>query len=123
MNKVLLIGRLGQDARFENIGGTDCIIFSIATSEKYKDKQGNIQEVTEWHSCQKWNGTLKQAEILKKGTQIGIEGKITYTKKEDKFFTNIRVDKIELLSTLEKTQTQKEPESISVQEIKDDLPF
>lgn len=95
MNKAIIFGRVGQDPVKNN--GT--IKFSIATTEKYTDKQGDKQEVTQWHNCVSFG---KQAEILekyvKKGDQILIEGKITYNKHEDKIYTSIIINSFNFIS-------------------------
>jgi len=77
MNKVLLIGRLGKDPELKYTpAGAAVANFSLATSERWKDKEGNKQEKTEWHNIVAWN---KQAEVmgeyLRKGSLVFIEGK------------------------------------------------
>ena len=78
VNKVILVGRLGQDPILKDVGDQKVANFSVATSEKWKDKAGQQQERTEWHSIQVW-GKLAQlaAQYLKKGRQAYIEGKLT----------------------------------------------
>jgi len=78
VNKVILIGNLGSDPELRyTSGGVAVAKFSIATSEKFTDKQGATQERTEWHRVVAWR---KLAEVcgqyLKKGKQVYIEGKI-----------------------------------------------
>lgn len=82
INKVTLIGRLGNDPEVRRLeGGTAVSRFSLATSESYKDKEGNFQENTEWHNVIAWRDLAERAEkSLKKGTLIYVEGKITYRK-------------------------------------------
>lgn len=79
VNKVILIGRLGKDPELNRTpAGVAVANFSIATSEKFKDKNDQPQESTEWHSIVCWN---RQAEIahqyLKKGSEVYLEGKLT----------------------------------------------
>ena len=78
LNKVMLIGRLGKDPEvktFEN--GTKVAKVTLATSEKYKDKTGNLVENTEWHNLEIWGDLAKIAEqYLRKGKLIYVEGKI-----------------------------------------------
>jgi single-strand DNA-binding protein len=78
INKVILIGNLGQDpeVRFTQGGGA-VANFSIATSESWKDKNGQLQERTEWHRIVVW-GKLAElcGEYLKKGRQCYIEGRL-----------------------------------------------
>lgn len=79
VNKVILLGRLGKDVETRNLeSGNTVANFTLATSESYKNKNGEKVENTEWHNIVVWG---KQAEIaaryLKKGSQIYLEGKIT----------------------------------------------
>jgi single-strand DNA-binding protein len=80
VNKVILVGNLGADPEVRyTAGGTAVAKFSLATSEKYKDRQENMQERTSWHRVTAWG---KLAEIcgqyLTKGKQVYIEGKLQY---------------------------------------------
>ncbi len=78
INKVILIGNLGKDPEIKYLEGNIAKAnFSIATSEWYKDKQGNKVEQTEWHHIVLWRSMAESAEkMLKKGTQVYIEGKL-----------------------------------------------
>jgi len=86
INKVILVGNLGQDPevrRLEN--GVAVAKFSVATTEKYKDRNGEQQSQTEWHSVVVWRGLAEVAEkYLKKGRQVYVEGKLTHRKWQDK---------------------------------------
>lgn len=86
VNKVIILGRLGSDPELRNTdGGNSVCNFSVATSEKYTDKQGQAQEKTEWHRIVVWG---KLAEIcgqyLSKGRQAYIEGKLQTRKWQNK---------------------------------------
>lgn len=78
VNKVMLIGRLGRDPEtkwFE--GGRAMSALSIATSERQKDRDGNLRERTEWHRVVLWQQLAEIAEKhLKKGDRIYVEGKL-----------------------------------------------
>jgi len=78
VNKVILIGNLGKDPEikyFEN--NIAKVSFSLATTEYYKDKNGQKTEQTEWHNIVMWRGLAENAsKLLKKGSQIYLEGKI-----------------------------------------------
>ena len=80
MNKVVLLGRLGGDAELKvTQGGQAVSKFSLATSEKWKDKDGELQERTEWHRCVFWGDRAKKLnQYLTKGKQILVEGSIRY---------------------------------------------
>ena len=86
VNKVILIGNLGKDPEvrvFE--GGTKKAMFSLATAESFKDKNGNRQEKTEWHNVIFWGNLCDVIEkFLKKGDSVYVEGKITQRSYDDK---------------------------------------
>ena len=78
LNKVMLIGRLGRDPEIRYTqSGNAVASFSIATSEYWRDKQGQRQEKTEWHDIVAWDRLADQAQsYLKKGSMVYIEGKL-----------------------------------------------
>ena len=78
LNKVLLIGNLGKDPELKYTpAGVAVCNFSVATAEKWTDKDGNTQERTEWHNIEVWRRNAEvAAEYLKKGRQVFIEGKL-----------------------------------------------
>lgn len=82
INKVTLIGRLGNDPEIRHLeGGVAVARISLATNEYYKDKDGNLQESTEWHNVVMWRDLAERAEKqLKKGGLMYVEGKISYRK-------------------------------------------
>lgn len=85
LNKVILIGNLGDDPEVRHLeSGAVVAKFSLATNEKYKDKNGETQSITEWHDVIAWRGLAEIAEkYLKKGKQIYVEGKLTTRKWQD----------------------------------------
>ena len=87
INKVILIGNLGQDPESRTTpGGTTVTNIRIATSESWRDKQsGEMKENTEWHTVVMWNrlGEIA-AEYLRKGSQVYIEGRLQTRKWQDK---------------------------------------
>ncbi len=78
VNKVILIGNLGKDPELKYLEGNIARLnFSMATSEFHKDKNGNKIEQTEWHNIVLWRSMAESGEkMLKKGTQIYLEGKL-----------------------------------------------
>jgi single-strand DNA-binding protein len=87
INKVILIGNLGQDPETRSTpGGTTVTNIRVATSESWKDKQsGEMKEHTEWHTVVLWNRLGEVAgEYLKKGSQVYIEGRLQTRKWQDK---------------------------------------
>ncbi len=86
LNKAQIIGRLGQDPEIRYMPNGNAVAnISVATSEKWKDKQsGQSQEKTEWHRVVLFNKTAEVAgEYLRKGSQVYIEGKIQTKKWQD----------------------------------------
>jgi len=85
-NSVHLIGRLGMDPEattFDN--GKMKVRFSLATSESYRNANGEKVQETQWHNIVAWGGTAKVAsDYLKKGKEIALEGKLTNRSWEDK---------------------------------------
>ncbi|GAB7129410.1 single-stranded DNA-binding protein [Silvimonas sp. JCM 19000] len=105
LNKVLLIGNLGRDpeTRYLPSGGAVCN-FSIATTDRYKDKQGQQQEKTEWHNITMYNRLAEIAgQYLKKGSAVYIEGRLQTRKWQDKatgadrYTTEIIADQMQML--------------------------
>jgi single-strand DNA-binding protein len=86
LNRVELIGNLGKDPEVQTLeGGQTVVKFSLATSETYKDRQGNNHTETEWHSIVLWNSLAQlAAKYLKKGSMVYLEGKLKYRSYEDK---------------------------------------
>lgn len=88
VNKVILLGRLGKDPEVRNFqNGGKVVRFGLATSERYKDRDGNQQERTEWHDVEIFNDRLGEVaeKYLRKGSEVYIEGQIetqTYTDKD-----------------------------------------
>lgn len=86
LNKVMLIGNLGKDPEVKTLdNGAKIATFPLATSENYKDKDGNRQTRTEWHNLVLWRGLADIAEsYLHKGSQVFVEGRLSTRKWEDK---------------------------------------
>lgn len=78
LNKVMLIGRLGKDPELKYTqSGIAVVTFSIATSNHWKDSDGNKQEKTEWHNVKAWRGLAETCgNYLKKGSKVYLEGKL-----------------------------------------------
>ena len=101
VNKVILVGNLGRDPELKYTpNGTAMVNFTVATNEKWKDKEGKEQEATEWHRVVAF-GKLAEicGEYLHKGRQVYIEGKIrsrTFKDRDgnDKTLFEIRVDQM-----------------------------
>lgn len=85
VNKVILIGNLGSDPEIRYTQSGDAVAaLSVATSEKWKDSDGNWQENTDWHRVIAWKGLAERcSEHLKKGSKVYVEGKLEYRKWKD----------------------------------------
>jgi single-strand DNA-binding protein len=86
VNKVTLIGHVGQDPEVRKLeNGTPVGRFSLATNESYKDASGETKDITEWHNVVVWRNLAEIAEkILRKGSLVYVEGKVSYRKFTDK---------------------------------------
>ncbi len=86
INKVILIGNLGRDPEVRTLeSGTMVAKFPVATNERYRDKSGEWQTLTEWHDIVVWRGLAERAERdLKKGSLVYVEGKLTHRKYQDR---------------------------------------
>lgn len=132
LNKVQLIGNLGRDPELKyTSAGVAVATFSIATSDSWKDQEGNTQERTEWHNIVAWR---KLAEIcgewLKKGKRVYIEGKLqTRSYEKDgvkKYTTEIVADQLIMLDGAPKASAGGDAEAVSSDAApakEDDLPF
>jgi single-strand DNA-binding protein len=86
VNKVTLLGRLGKDPEVRNFqNGGKVVNFSVATSERYKDRDGNQQEKTEWHNVAIFNEKLGEIaeKYLRKGALVYLEGQLQTRKWQD----------------------------------------
>lgn len=116
INKVILIGNVGQDPEIRYTGdvnnGTKVATFRVATTERYRDRSGNLQEHTEWHSIVVWRNTADVVEkYVKKGTQVYIEGRLRSRSWDDqngnkRYVTEIVADTLQLLGRRPEGQQQ-----------------
>ena len=111
LNKVMLIGNVGKDpdVRYlennpQNPGNnTKVASFPLATSERYRDRNGELRENTEWHNIVVWRGNADVVEkYVRKGTQLYIEGKLRTRQWTDqtgnkRYTTEVVVDTLQLL--------------------------
>ena len=105
LNKVMLIGNLGKDPEVRyTTSGQGVASFSIATTEKYKNKSGDWEEKTEWHNIVLWGKLAEIAkDYLSKGKTVFIEGRLQTRKWQDKdgrdrYNTEIVGDRMQMLS-------------------------
>lgn len=146
VNKVILVGNLGKDPEVQYLDSNVGVAkFPLATSESYKDKEGNRVEQTEWHNIVAWRGLADVAEkYLKKGNRIYLEGKIKTRSWDDKetgakkYMTEIVADNFIMLDRKEDSNYSESSEAkasskesakvseggeTSSEEYADDLPF
>ena len=121
VNKVILVGNVGKDPETRYLeGGTVVSRFPLATSEVYRNRDGEKITNTEWHNIVVWRGLAEVAEkYVKKGTQLYIEGRIrsrSYTDKEGntRYTTDIIGDNMQMLGK-RSDETSGAPDSSDVQ--------
>ncbi len=108
VNKAILIGNVGKDPEIKEIGGAKLAKFSLATTDYWKDKDGQRQEKTQWHNITVWRGTAEVVEkYVGKGHKLYVEGKIEYREHDGKYYTDIVADKIQMLTKIDKTESVK----------------
>jgi single-strand DNA-binding protein len=134
VNKVILVGNLGADpeSRFTPTNA-QVVNFSIATSESWKDSNGEQQEKTEWHRIVMWRALAETAaKYLKKGSKVYIEGKLQTRSWDDqsgqkRYTTEVVAHSMEMLDSRrddsQDSQEQYEPAVSGGNSPDDDLPF
>lgn len=110
LNKVMLIGNVGRDPEVRYLEGNNpgaqgrkVATFTLATTERFRDRSGETRENTEWHNIVAWGQPADVCErFVRKGTQLYIEGRLRtrkYTDRQgvEKYTTEINVDTLQLL--------------------------
>lgn len=111
LNKVMLIGNIGKDPeiRMSQQSGRKCVQFSLATSRRYRDANGEQKEDTQWHNIVGWGKTADIFEQLaiKKGMSLYVEGVLTnrswtdQTSGQKRYITQVTIDTFQLLTPRE----------------------
>lgn len=114
VNKVILIGNVGKDPEIRHMeNGTIKATFPLATTETYRDRDGQRIEQTEWHNVVLWRGLAELAEkYIRKGKQLFIEGKLRTRSWEDRdgnkrYTTEVVADNITLLGGLQRREGEQ----------------
>lgn len=117
VNKVILIGNVGQDPEIRYTGDVNnsakVATLRLATTERFRGRDGNLQEHTEWHSVVVWRNTADVVEkYVKKGTQLYIEGRLRTRSWDDqtgakRYTTEIVADTLQLLGRKPENQGQQ----------------
>lgn len=130
VNKAIIVGRLGKDPEVRHLdNGNTVASFSVATGAKYKNKNGQEVDDTEWHNIVLWNDKATIAEkYLKKGDQVYIEGKISTRSWEDqsgnkRYTTEIVGFTLSLIGGGRNVQSSNSNVSSIPEDDSDDLPF
>ena len=115
LNKVTLIGNVGKDPEIKQLdGGNKLAIITLATSDKYTDRNGNRQEETEWHSVTVFGKLVDVVEsFVRKGSMLYVDGRIkTRSWKDDANVTHFRTaiiaNNLQLLNRVEPAKKQEE---------------
>ena len=105
LNRVMIIGNLGSDPEVRHAQSGDTVTtFRVATTEQWKDKSGQLQSQTEWHSCVAWRRLGEICgEYLSKGSKVYVEGKLQTRKWQDqngndRYSTEIILREMKILS-------------------------
>jgi single-strand DNA-binding protein len=132
MNKVILIGNIGNIESRKTNTGKKVTVFSLATNKIYKDTEGNKQKTTQWHRIEYWDMSDGLESCLSKGKQVAIEGELRYEDYEKdgvtRIITKIVCNSLELLggsnADISSTQTHH-TSSIKMKNnvFDDDIPF
>ena len=131
VNKVILVGNVGADPEVKAVGESKVANLTLATSETYKDKQGEKKTVTEWHRLVIWRGLAEIVEkYVKNGASLYVEGKLQTRSWEDKdgnkkFTTEIVVDTLKMLGGGQKKEESSihMPPDESLEPTGEELPF
>ena len=141
LNKCMLIGNIGKDPEIKTLqNGRKFVSFSLATSKRYRDNNGEQKEETQWHNIVIWGKTAETFENIGivKGTQLYIEGEITnrswtdQTTGQKRYTTEINVSSFQILSSRNtpgtsgngaSQQTRPQPAYNASDEDDTDLPF
>ncbi len=110
MNKITLIGRVGREAQMRyTMNGTAIAMFSVATNQSFKTKNGQYRDETDWHKVIAWKRLAEVCgEYLRKGTLVCVEGQMKTRIFEDrdgrkKFVTEVIADSMQMLDSKTKT--------------------
>ncbi len=119
-NRVNLIGNLGTDPDVKELeSGKKLAKFSLATTERYKNKEGEKVSDTQWHNLVLWGPRVDFAEkYLKKGQSVAVEGRLNHRSYDDKdgitrYFTEIIVNDIFMLGTGKVSEAGPEPAGVT----------
>ena len=140
INKVILIGNLGRDPELRYLASGDAVAnLALATTDKYKDKNGEPQEQTEWHRVSFFGRVAEICgQYLTKGSQIYVEGSLRtrkYTDKQgvEKYATEIRGDQMRMLGSAPQRAPERHaemprssppaPAQQGFDTLEDDIPF
>jgi single-strand DNA-binding protein len=137
VNKVILLGNLGKDPEVRFMPNGDAVCnFSIATTESWKDKQGQKQENTEWHNIVMYRKLAEIAgEYLKKGSSVYLEGRLQTRKWEKdgvtRYSTEVIADSMQMLgskdhstgSASQSTARPSKQDDLPDDGFQDDIPF
>lgn len=129
VNKVILLGNVGADPEVRALeGGSKVARIRVATSEKYTDKNGNKQELTEWHNVSLFKGLADVVErYVHKGSQVYIEGKLRTREYEQngekRYATDIIANELKLCGRAKDASESPQAQSVPVTPQVNDKPF
>lgn len=132
INKIILVGNVGKDPEIRSTqSGSEIASFSLATSESYKDKNGEKQTITQWHNVSVFGKTVNIIKsYVKKGSKLYLEGSIKYDEYEKdgekRYSTKIVINNFSHKVTLLGENPQKKEADYSLKDtavFDDNIPF
>lgn len=124
VNKIIILGNLGKDPEFKDVGGGICN-FSVATKDVWTDKAGAKQEKAQWHNVVVFgNQAVNCKKYLAKGSKVYVEGRLDYRSYEKdgvkKYVTDIKALNVQFLSEKKQEAPQQPDTTIKAT---DDIPW
>ena len=113
VNKVVLVGFVARDPEVRTAQDKKVASFTLATSERYRDKNGEVKENTEWHNIVCWRQADFVEKYIKKGAQIYVEGKLRTRSWDDsngtkRYITEVLVDQLQPLDRKRDDQSSQQ---------------
>jgi single-strand DNA-binding protein len=127
MNKVLLVGNLGADVVVTESKGVSYCRFSLATNERFRDREGVLQERADWHQVVAFSKLAQALGRLAKGERIAVEGKLrcrSYEKDGEKRWTvEVHAERVEFLGGKRRERDDASEPEESASDLDDEIPF
>ena len=127
MNTIHIIGNLGADPEIKESNGLKWAKFRVATTERWKSKDGQKQERTDWHTCVVNGGMANVVEkYLRKGAKVAVTGSQQHREHDGKYYAQIKVQNLEMLGGPQQSEPARQQQPTGAKnniQNEDDLPF